>query len=143
VVLFYVYPLKFVFTMLVKIFNGEDLTGAHGGRAIITMTEVPRLMMYYGVGFSAVYLLYLLLYCHAWRQRRELGLNAVEEFDTRVSILEHGGMVIVGLLSISVAYLTRSGGLSGMVYWAIGILQWVLGFWGGARRRKLEAQMVP
>ena len=87
VVLFYVYPLKFLFTFLGWIFFGL------GGPAARALAEDPGLsgrvmMTVYGGGFIAVFGIFFLLYLHAWRRREELELDAYERYET-ASSLQH------------------------------------------------------
>ena len=65
VVLFYVYPLKFLFGLMVGGLLGAD----RGPR--ITETQTPELMLLYGSGFAAIYLLIAALYWNAWSQRED------------------------------------------------------------------------
>ncbi len=66
-VLFYVYPLKFVFTLVFS-----ELTGSSAGLA---WHEGSVLMRIYALGFVCVFLLFVLMYVHAYRLRRELALS--------------------------------------------------------------------
>src|SRR5262249_40862539 len=53
VVLFYVYPLKFLFTMLVGLMSrGATLPHAHAVHDPITQRDVPALMAIYGLGYA-------------------------------------------------------------------------------------------
>lgn len=119
VVLFYVYPLKFLFTVVI---NGSVLgdVSAYGSSG-----QMREVMVLYGVGFTLVYLLFAALYWNAWRQRRTLDLNRVESFLTRSSILEYVAMSCVGLLStiFALAAPPRFSGLAGFFYF----LLWVIG----------------
>ncbi len=138
VVLFYVYPLKFVFTLLVGAFTG---TLEHG---VIRLEDAPRLMQIYGAGFAAVYILFALMYVHAWRLRKELELNEFEELETRDSVTEHVGMACIGLLSVTIALVSRSehaSAYAGFVYWLIPVLHTVLGTRSGRRKRRLMERM--
>ncbi len=142
VVLFYVYPLKFLFTMLVKAFTGSSLQiQLPNGRVepIIEMEQVPRLMIIYGVGFIAVSLIFVLLYHHAYRKRAALELNAGEVIETKASIQSHLLNIGVGMLSILIVTIGGAGfGFwSGIIYGLIGPLQWLNGSRMGARKRKL------
>src|SRR5437763_279879 len=81
-VLFYVYPLKFLF-------NFSITAGLFGGPALSTSmsgSEFSTLLIIYGLGFAAVYLSLLLLYLHAYRLRDALELTELEKFDTRYRI---------------------------------------------------------
>jgi hypothetical protein len=90
VVLFYVYPLKFVFTFVVRgILHGfEQRVQMPDGMLalVVERDQASALMIIYGIGFIAVFLLLASLYYHAYRRRREIALNELEIFDTRVSI---------------------------------------------------------
>jgi uncharacterized membrane protein len=94
VVLFYVYPLKFVFRLA---FNASP--GAIADR------DVPLLFTIYGLGFTAVWAVLGLLYVNAYRQRRKLELTAWETFITRTSAIQHLSISAFGLLSAGVSYL--------------------------------------
>jgi uncharacterized membrane protein len=143
VVLFYVYPLKFLFTWLVSMF-----TGRHGAVRLpdgtLTMMvqddQVASLMIVFGVGYVAVFAVFVLLYLHAYRKRFALKLNELEIFDTRNEILESLISVAVGLLSISIAGFggRRYASLAGMIYMLLGLVMTVNGAVMGKRRRKLE-----
>src|SRR5216110_2922780 len=64
VVLFYVYPLKFMFTL------------ALSSRQVAPANAVT-LFTLYGVGVTAIFWLLAALYLHAWQKRDALELNAV------------------------------------------------------------------
>src|SRR5205085_2100956 len=83
--LFYVYPLKFLWTILVGLFLNFD--GARA-RAIASIdgSQLPTLMMIYAVGFVAVFFLFFLLYWHALRNRDLLELSESEVLETRESM---------------------------------------------------------
>src|SRR2546423_2271916 len=144
VILFYVYPLKFVFTFLV-----DRFTGGHGevrlpNGTVESMIETPdqvaTLMIIFGAGYVAVFLVFALLYWHAYRKRTQLALNDLEAFDTRADI--GGSLVNVGIAMVSLALAILGGGrfaaLSGMAYMLTPIVMTVHGTITGRRRRKLE-----
>jgi uncharacterized membrane protein len=149
VVLFYVYPLKFVWTLLVNLLFGFGTTvDVGGGRRlpVVRVEQVPTMLAVYGVGFAAVFAIFALLYRHAYRQRAALDLNELEAHDTRAHIQENALMALVGLLSTGLALSgTRlSSLLAGMSYWLIGPIQFLHGRHMGKRRKKLEgAEQVP
>jgi hypothetical protein len=85
VVLFFVYPLKFIIGYLInRLFGfGKLVTLANGTIApAMTHQDFPLLMAIYGFGFSAVFVVFGLLYRHAYRKRGEIGLTPVEQYDT-------------------------------------------------------------
>jgi uncharacterized membrane protein len=135
-VLFYVYPLKFLFGLLF----GAML---HGRVPEITLAEVPKLMILYGLGFAAIFLVLALMYVHAFRLRNELELNAVEEYTTRREIINHFAMVCFGLTSAILAAVlpARISGLAGWLYAGIGIYHWIAGRIMGKKQRVLLEKM--
>ncbi|HJZ85363.1 MAG TPA: TMEM175 family protein [Polyangia bacterium] len=135
VVMFYTYPLKFLFTMLIGGLFG-------GAMPVIDGRQMVTLMQIYALGFIAVFGLFALLYHHGWRRRRELDLDPVEQFDTRSSILENALLAAVGLLSLLVATVSRNGGLAGLVYFLLPVIMTIFGTVVGARRRRVAAQSV-
>ena len=96
-VLFYVYPLKFLFQAA---FNSNIITTAPG--------DMRELTLLYGGGFSAIYLIITALYWNAWRQRDALELDPLERQLTRLYILDEGLLGIIGLLSCLLAILLPS-----------------------------------
>ncbi len=133
VILLYVYPMKFLFTMLSNHFLfGETLNES------ITFWEVKTLMLVYGAGLFVVSGAFALLYFHAWRRRLSLELTPSEGEATLGSIRYHALNMGVALISMAIAKLTPDGGLfSGITYMLIGPLQAVNGVLTRKRIQKL------
>lgn len=130
IVLFYVYPLKFLWT---------NLLGAE--RTAFTLSEGRTLLVVYGLGGTAVFVVFALLYRHAWRLRDELDLNPLERYDTRAGIVENLLTAGVPLLSVLLALVLPENlvGLAGWIYLSYGpVLTWY-GIRDGRGRRALEA----
>ncbi len=115
VVLFYVYPLKFLFNLSFSGLTGQLVPGA----VEVTGDQVTTLLVIYGFGFAAVYSALLLLYLHAYRLRDALELNELERLDTRFAIWRISMVVAVGLLAALVARLHWLGPWGGMVYFIL------------------------
>lgn len=117
-VLFYVYPLKFLFTLLT-----DQLLGF--GNEVIEPSQVPLLMVIYGAGFVAVQSVFVLFYWRAYSLRVVLGLDAHESSMTREEIQGFLVNVSVGLASIFIAVLGGEDAVSwaGLVYILIFPLQ--------------------
>ncbi len=98
-VLFYVYPLKFLFNLSVT----SLLFGRAAGALPTTGAQISTLLAIYGLGFAAVYLALTLLYLHAYRLRDELELAELERFDTRYQIYRLLVLVGTGVLSAVLA----------------------------------------
>ena len=138
VVLFYVYPLKFLFSVLANGFLGDSA-------AFGTANQMREVMVLYGIGFAAIYFLFTALHINAYRQRRYLQLNRVEEFLTRSSMVEYTLMGSVGVLSALTALLARPGlsGNAGLWYFALAIIGLVHGRWERRRAKTLLRPRQP
>ncbi len=145
VILFYVYPIKFLFNLIF-----EEATGHRGVllpngqiQPFISTGQGPLLMIIYTLGYATVFLIFTLLYGHAWRKRGELELNRIEAYDTQTSIFENAMMAFVGMLAAAVAALlpANKAGLAGFVLFLVGVGRSVIGARRGAGRRKLAASL--
>jgi hypothetical protein len=137
VVLFYVYPLKFLFTGLVRGATGLGPAGATVGAAA---GDGRRLMLVYSLGFVAVFLGLALLHLHAWRRRDDLAFDALERHDAKAGITRHLATTAVGVLSILLALVLpeRQVGFAGMFYAVLGPVHALLGYRLGSRRAALR-----
>ena len=144
VALFYVYPLKFLFSFLIS-----EFTGGHGevrlaNGNVVAMIEnneqMASLMVTFNLGYLAVFAVFVLLYWHAYSKREALELNELERFDTRESIREcalNCGIAIVSLLIVVVGGVMRAS-LAGMAYFLTPVVMTLSGMIMGKRRRRLE-----
>jgi hypothetical protein len=86
IVLFYVYPLKFVFSNLIDPLFGLDhvFVTADGTRQpAIASGQFRPLMLFYSAGFAMICSLFIVMHLHAYRRRAELELDALECYLTR------------------------------------------------------------
>jgi uncharacterized membrane protein len=126
VVLFYVYPLKFLFSLMVGALSGGILVTRPLEHSIETY-QIPFLMVIYSLGFSAVAALFWLLYRYAYGLRKELDLNEYECLRTRHETYHQLSMIVLGLVVSATAMLLPANlaGLSGYLYGLIGVYYWV------------------
>ena len=104
-VLFYVYPLKFLFT---AIFDRREFEAS----------EIRALFTIWSLGYAAVSVVFSLLYLHAWRIRAQLELTPVEVIRTRQSLWDHLAMVLIAALSTALARTMPVSyiGIAGYIY---------------------------
>ncbi|HWB25795.1 MAG TPA: TMEM175 family protein [Chitinophagaceae bacterium] len=135
VVLFYVYPLKFLFTLLFS----EHIYGAGKNPFFIATKDFPTLMAIYGLGYIIIYTLFLFMYLHVLNKKKQLDLNAVEIFDTRTKVYATVILMSIGLLSVITAELVpaQEAGMAGFVYMLIGPAFSIIHSYRGKRRRLL------
>ena len=139
VVMFYVYPLKFMFE------SGFAYFLAWAGQGVLPMTlgQLARASAIYGLGWIAVFVMFGLLYLHAYRKRHELGLTPLEVFKIKTFAGHHmvstavGGVVVL----IAVAAPRNYAFISPMVF----AFMWPAHALYGSRRDKkqkaFEAQL--
>ena len=86
VVLFFVYPLKFLTKVLTDFFFGNGLSSFHPGNLTRALEAggFKLVLMFYG-GFGTVFFVLGLMYLHAYRMRKHLALNELESLDTRIT----------------------------------------------------------
>ncbi|HEY9283877.1 MAG TPA: TMEM175 family protein [Pyrinomonadaceae bacterium] len=149
VVLFYVYPLKFVWTFLANlIITGDPRVRLPGGEMIhpVTRDQTGAMMIVYSLGFVAVFAIFALLYWHAYRRRGEMGLNELEVYDTKVEAYSSLLYVAVGLASVGIAAFRIGGGaspaISGFVYALLGPVHYLHGRRAGKHRGRLEKSVA-
>ncbi len=126
IVLFYIYPMKFMFSFVTRQIRGE--------------MDGRNLMIIYGLGFIGIFTLYLLMYVHAWRKRDELELNQVERHDTITNMWMYGSYIVIGLISCAMAFLNtqRMVVWAGLIYWLIGPVSAAIGWKRGNARLRVE-----
>ena len=111
-VLFYVYPLKFLFNFSITAFFFESSVQP----VSMSRSQFSVLLVIYGLGFAAVYLSMTLLYLHAYRLRDILQLTELEKFDTRYQIFRLLTLVAFGLIAALLAYIPLTRNWSSLVY---------------------------
>ncbi|MEO6238243.1 MAG: TMEM175 family protein [Vicinamibacterales bacterium] len=134
VVLFYVYPLKYVFN---EMFSFMLPHPEHA--AVLTPGELANIFTIYGIGYASVFVLFAMLYHHAWRRRVVLRLDPAEAYEAR---LEMGGQLVsaaIGLLAAAWAVFAPRQyavvSISGFIYMLMGPAHATYGAWEGRRRR--------
>jgi uncharacterized membrane protein len=119
VVLFYVYPLKFVMTSFIDslVFRQSSID--------IRDSQIAGLFGIYGAGFAAVFLLFAWLYAYAWKRRDALELDELERYLTRGEIMRNLLMAALALVSIGLAYLLplHWRGMAGYTYMLVGVIE--------------------
>lgn len=143
IVLFYVYPLKFLtklvlFPIAFLVRQDSILLEMKG---MIRGQDIADLMIIYGLGAAAVFLVLRWMYVYAYRQAEALELTEIEQFDTRTKIRTNTLMAAIPLLSVLMAILFHShwiaGLASGMTYFLYTPIMIVFGKRVDRNRKKL------
>jgi uncharacterized membrane protein len=143
VMLFYTYPLKFLFTGMFSHVIGSDTVTGPAGKPVqwIEAQQGSMLMIIYGLGYATVYLVFVLLYWNALRQRRQVDLNRFEVFDTYTSMMESGLQLGLGALCALLAAIlpANTAGMAGFIFFLIPLGMTIIGMVRGKGRRGLIA----
>ncbi len=134
VVLFYVYPMKFVTSLFVVWITGERV---EVGATINSAEELYGIFTIYSIGFVALCFTVLLLNLRAWALRDELRLNTVERHATRTEIGTWTLLALVGVVAILLGLFSPPHLLT-MPGWAYMLLPILMPAWGIHRGRQLE-----
>lgn len=147
-ILFYMYPLKFFTRMflipLTGIFGADDFRKELMG--LLKTSDWPELMIIYGLGAAAVFLIMTLMYREALLKKDELQLNAIEIFDTKTSITTNLLLAVPPLVSTVVAILMINSRwaplFAGFSYWLYPAIMVPYGYRIDKQRKKVLAEMT-
>lgn len=132
-VVLYIYPLKFMFDSLMREF------GLQSAVTRMTLEELARASMLYGIGFFLLTSVFALLYLNAHRQRADLNLDALAAFDARTSAGRHMLSAGVGLFAFLFALLAPRdlAFLSPASFGLLGPVNWIYSARADRRRMQL------
>jgi uncharacterized membrane protein len=115
VLVFYIYPMKFLFSLLLSMFTGIDLfpKAKEHGEEILQIHDFPQLIILFSIGYFLLWLLIYLMHLHAWKMKEKLELNFAET--ARLKSEMWGALLdsTIGILSLTLATLglEREAGL--------------------------------
>lgn len=134
VVLFYVYPLKFLTLALVGPLTMDPATLPD-----VRTIDGPMVMTLYSTGVVVIFSVFLLLHRHAWNRRVALGLTPMELLDLRFSTRSHALSAGLGVVSLAlVAAMPHDTFWSGVIYGLMGPLHGWNGYLGGRTKAAFE-----
>ncbi|KAA3597957.1 MAG: DUF1211 domain-containing protein [Calditrichaeota bacterium] len=125
-VLFYIYPLKFLTTLLIDSLLLKEILGFNISVNIsIVGEQVPTLMIIYSSGFFAIATVLTLMYFHVLTLKEKLELNQYEISQTKLGINAFLICVVISFLSVCIAFFgeIEDSKWAGMIYWLIGPLE--------------------
>jgi uncharacterized membrane protein len=144
VVLFYVYPLKFLFTLAVgSLSGGATVPFSQLSQMVHTYHQLSMLWLIYSAGVIAVYLLFAMMYHYAYSKRGQLELNEYEAVCTKNTIIHFSGFIGIGII-VAIVALTLSDryvGYAGLLFSLNGLWGWGAGSVLGKQERLALARM--
>jgi hypothetical protein len=141
VVLFYVYPLKFMFDSM---FDQILPAWQPPAQRVVPMTlgQLANAATIYALGFVCMFSLFALLYRHAYARRDAIGLTPLEVFDVKMFGGHHLVSVGVGMVALLVAWLLPAVAfVSPMCFGLMGPAHWGFGSYMERRRQAFERQV--
>ncbi|UII23466.1 DUF1211 domain-containing protein [Fulvivirga ligni] len=130
ILLFYVYPLKYLFNVLGTVvwLRVMQVFGVHSEAFLLKAREMQAanletdqwadLMIRFGVGFFLIYLIFFLWHWRAYNQREHLALNEREVLLTKYHLKRYGLISLIPLVSMLVVILFggTASGWAGLIY---------------------------
>ncbi|MEM9051156.1 MAG: TMEM175 family protein [Bacteroidota bacterium] len=131
--LFYIYPLKYLFSYLGTAIYAQIMIGFGDksealimavdklNESALTTAEWKDIMIRFGLGLFLIYGLLALMHVHALRKKEELELNELEEFETGTTIRSYIVLMAIAFSSILVVVIFGGYGASyaGAIYGTI------------------------
>lgn len=124
-ILFYVFPLKFLFTLLFSWFTGINYFehAAATGKTVLLEKDFPKLVLFFSIGYTLIWFIFHQLYQHAWKQKTGLHLSVEENILLRSAKLDAFVQVLIGSVG-AVTSLLQLPVVSGFVFLMIPV--WLL-----------------
>ena len=136
VLLFYIYPLKYLFSYLgtaiyatVKLSMGDTSEGlklvlAKLRESGLSLYQWSDIMVRFGFGLFLIYTIFMLMHMNAVNKKKKLGLNRKETYITKTSVQAFLILIMVTLLSITIVLIFggSKAEYSGLAYLLIPIL---------------------
>jgi hypothetical protein len=120
VVMIYIYPLKFLFALLA---GPDGMARGVRDQRMIRYDQLPALMVIYGLGFAAIFLVLAAMYYRGWRKRIAAAGRGDDEAHMLAYQIGHC-LVYVAVAALSMAIATFGGpgavGIAGMFYGVLG-----------------------
>ena len=136
VILFYVYPMKFLTAALMSQFFG---LGAPGGPSLRSAGSGTTLMVLYSTGVILIFSVFVLLYRHARNRRHELELSPDDELALACGMRGHLISLSLGVVSVGLALAAEGlAPVAGFIYALMGPLH----AWNGHRAGKARAALA-
>lgn len=135
VVLCFIYPMKFLWVLLLGGFSGgvDTITD-------LTSPQAKTLLSIYSFGFVVIFGLFVALFQHAHRRKLAYGLTPRAAFDARASAQVCAVYAASGILALTLAWVLPAGliWVAGMSYAILGPTQWALAELQDRARKRLS-----
>lgn len=138
VILFYVYPLKFLFSVLLWLVTQVSYFPKAGDEVVLNYEDLPKLVMIFSIGYSVIWFLFFMMYHLAWRRREYLQLTRYELAATKKEIRGALMNVGIGLASLFFAAI----GLPNVGGYCFFLIPFGIWFLNWLKKRELKTHMA-
>lgn len=106
VVIFYVYPLKFLFSLLISAWSGIDLFAEANekGLVILSNKEFPQLIILFSIGYFLIWFIIYLLHKHILRSASVFNFTQFEKLFTQKEVRGALWNSLIGLVALLLAF---------------------------------------
>jgi uncharacterized membrane protein len=113
-ILFYAFPLKFLFSILLSWLTGYDYFHEETmlGKTVLTGEEFPQLILFFSIGYAVIWSIFFFLYQHAFSKRNAIKLNEHERkalYFQRLDALMQTGIACLSMLFAGLGIPVLSG----------------------------------
>ncbi len=144
-VLVYVYPLKFLFMVLSSLFfniiTGDKAAITALFTDVLPAAEAPLLMVIYGLGAAAIFIVLAWMYKIALNRKISLELTELEIFHTKTNYYNNIIMAAIPAISAIISLFTIGGRfsfmLSGFCYWIYAVAMPAFNIYRNKKKKKL------
>jgi uncharacterized membrane protein len=123
VVIFYVYPLKFLFSLLISAWSDIELFAAANEKGLVVLAtkDFPQLIILFSVGYFLIWFIIYLLHQHVLRSSKQFAFTPFEKLLTEKEVRGALWNALVGLLAAVFAVLNWET-LAGICYLFIPVI---------------------
>jgi uncharacterized membrane protein len=123
VVIFYIYPLKFLFSLLISSWIGIDLFARanESGLVVLSNDDFPQLIIIFSTGYLLIWLIIYLMYRHIMHLSKSLNFTQFEKMFTKKEVSGALWNSFVGLFALIFAFLHHET-LAGICYLFIPVI---------------------
>jgi hypothetical protein len=106
VVIFYLYPLKFLFSLLISSWFGVDLFAKAKNESLVILSnaDFPQLIILFSSGYFLIWVIIFLLHQHVFHLAAQFHFSRYEILFTRKETRGALGNSLIGLFALTFAY---------------------------------------
>jgi len=123
VIIFYVYPLKFLFSLLISSWGGIDLFAKANEKGLVVLSnkEFPQLIILFSIGYFLIWYIIYLLHKHVLHLSKSFEFTQFEKLLTQKEVRGALWNSLIGLFALAFAFLNFET-LAGICYLLIPLI---------------------